>query len=196
MQTTTIIDGVEVIVWNSVFEKDRENPFCVNGWPLSPNMRKAVFKSALEQCGLDENGRKLKDNPRKLKNRDRAAALRLVSSFEKISLELQEIVYDMPEEKTEADQEYGELVSELSTPVMQEKVRGIIAEFPVQPEPEPLSPEAAAKRDREREEMLREERWPISDEMRLALILVAMEIIGFRVSGEHNEMISELEDNP
>ena len=42
MQTTTIIDGVEVIVWNSVFEKDRENPFCVQ--------RLAAFAQYAQSC--------------------------------------------------------------------------------------------------------------------------------------------------
>jgi hypothetical protein len=180
------------------YAADKNNPYRTERWSLSPNMRKAVLKVTLEQCGLDTDGKKLDANPRNLTKRDRLAGMRILASLDQISLDLQKIQYLAVAEPTDAELCDDEFYKTLLTPEIIERAAEFVEDFPSPPEPDRLTPEGAGKRDRDRTEKLLEERWPISNEVRLAVSASALEIIGFAVIDADNDIVEALanDDDP
>ena len=155
--TTTLTEVGNDLSWPNPYDADLRNPHWVEGWPISPNMRKAMLTFALEKCGLDADGNPLVNSGRVLTNRDRIEGMRMIATFERISLEIQGVFTTAGIELTDADLALGKHLKLMKTPANVEITRAIIEAHPVLPDPDRLTPEGAAKRNRERAEKLLED---------------------------------------
>jgi hypothetical protein len=170
-----------------------ENPYTAHGidpalherWPISACIRAFMIDMTLRLCGLQPDGQPLKDLDGSLTSppspRDKRAALRLITTFERNSLEERKLNFGRDDESSAGQQAEFDFRDSLATEEVRAETTRLFYESPDPVEPEPSRAERTAGADRERANRLLEERWPLSKEVRGKIIGTTLELCGFAV---------------
>jgi hypothetical protein len=160
-------------------------------WPIPLELRDHIIGCALEICGLeakpDGSVQRIEGQPRPAP-REKLAAMRVIASYDKISLEerkadLRDNPTDEPPPQPVPDM--GEIPHEVATECLMILINEPDAKLksPSPPPPKPrIDPGKQAMLDVVRR--VREARWPISMEIRCALTTTAANLCGLAISPE------------
>jgi hypothetical protein len=201
LETTTTLDSEsapELKVWVNPHHLDIKNPRRNHRWPIPPNLRHAVMQSALEQCGLDPDGKPLKlpdgSLAPKLSSRRRIAAMRVLAGFERNLIDAQKLDLLSQFEDEDAVKAADAFHQSLLTPELSDEVETIIDEN-LNP-PITTVEERIQKADRDGDENHLKAIWPLSRQARVGVMISVVEMCGFAVGSDGEVAPLEIAHQP
>jgi len=159
-------------------------------WPMPFELRGHVIGVALELCGLKttrEGTVERTEGKTRPTPREKLAAMRVIAGYDKVSLEERRAeLRDNPtgENPVKFRYERPEISEEIGTQALMFMIAAGEAKrnSPPPPPPPPIDPQEQAMSDVV--DRVRDARWPISMEIRYALVTLAAELCGLAISVE------------
>jgi hypothetical protein len=206
MSTFTSVDPVSPAVAEFMAKRELatkqklETEALAQRWPMSPEVRSQVIKTALGLCGLEMSGEgqvKPAQGATPPKERIRLGAMRVMASFDRLSIQQRKLeLLENPsgEEPVRKVDDMFEVSPELA-----DKILEIVESAPPPPEPTVVQPVDSWKKKADLELARRalRQRWPISMAVRGQIIVAALSLCGFAVRSDGQvEPIAPIDDTP
>jgi hypothetical protein len=158
-------------------------------WAMSLSLRGGIIKVALGLCGLETTGdgqvQRIEEEPPP-KPREKLAAMRVLATYDKLSIEEHKL--ELREKAAGRDRDRREIeidASEISPEVANEVLGLLLAAPPPPPPPKPkFKPKPENQAELDMAASVLDARWPLSIEVRGAVIETAANLCGLAITDE------------